>query len=106
MSLTITNKNVPILPAAGLRLVFSTIDFDSSYPTGGEAVTAANFGLSTILAIIPAGTDDSANAYRMSFDKTNSKLLVYSQGAADAGDEVANTTDLSALEFYALVLGY
>ena len=71
--------------------------FDDSYPTGGESLTAAMLGLSSIdfVDIPPSG------GQVFQYDYTNSKVLVYrsdSDGVADGPlVERANAADLSAL---------
>ncbi len=78
------------------RAVMGTIAFDSSYPTGGEAITEEALGLvSAEMVIIP-----SFGGYTFTWDATNSKVIAYwvdttTDGAALA--QVADTTDLSAL---------
>ena len=63
------------------RIVVGNVDFDSSYPTGGESFTAADLGLRVIdLVVLQSGSKGFAYEY----DYTNSKILVYSQGAAHA----------------------
>lgn len=52
--------------------------FDSSYPTGGEALTAATLGMSAIRFII----FEPRLGFVLTYDHTNSKVLVYTQGAA------------------------
>jgi len=104
MALTISNKGIqfPAGIARGIRFRIATITFDSSYPTGGEAVQASDFNLNGIYFIGFGGFDaDAAAGYFPRFDIENSKIEVH-----DYDSEVANTTDLSALEFTALVIGY
>lgn len=100
-----------------LKLALRNITFDSSYPTGGEAVTAANFGLTSILAMICLPT----GGYVASFDAANSKILVYLRGAitenaagsytqsavlaAAAFAEVADTSNLSTLTVQCWAIG-
>lgn len=72
------------------REVLVNLAFDSSYPTGGESLTAAQVGLSVIEYMNVLG---GGNGYHYQYDTTNSKVKVYSTAAT----EVANTTDLSAL---------
>lgn len=55
------------------RSVRGTIAFDSSYPTGGESLTAANIGLTTIDHIEIMAT----SGYMFEYDYTNAKVLVY-----------------------------
>lgn len=73
-----------------------TVAFDSSYPTGGEAIDAAgNRQFSSVWAVGGTG------GYSFSWDRANQKLLAYysdNNNAADSAQiEVPNTTDLSAL---------
>lgn len=96
MALTIDHRIVARTAGIGV-IVGGSITFDSSYPTGGEAVTAANLGITAIgwMFMLPAA------GYVPVFDSANSKILVY-QGDNDAvadgpGVQVPNTTDLSAL---------
>jgi hypothetical protein len=80
------------------HLYTGTIDFDSSYPTGGEALDlASNTRIETLIA-------QSKSGYVFEWDAANQKLLAYRQkdpaaaGGADiALPQVANATDLSAV---------
>jgi hypothetical protein len=94
--------------AGQTKLVVKKVTFDSSYPTGGEPLTASDLGLSTVLAAWPG----PSAGYVFEYDITNAKLKAYRQkdpaaaGGADiALPEVGNTTDLSAVSCYMLVLG-
>lgn len=70
-------------------LTATTVAFDSSYPTGGEALTTAQLGLGSIDAVwVP-----NKGAHSFQYDQANSKILAYTNSD---GAEVANTTDLSA----------
>jgi len=65
------------------------------YATGGEAVTAATFGLGRILAFLPGTAVDAAGAVRTLFyNPVTQKIQWVSYGASGAS-EVANGTDLS-----------
>lgn len=46
MAITVTNKT--IIASGPKRVVYATITLDSSYNTGGEAVAAADLGLSIV----------------------------------------------------------
>lgn len=79
----------------GRRMHVYTIAFDDAYPTGGEAVTADNVGLTRIdnAIIAPAG------GFVFQWDQANSKIKAYwvdtsTDGAAMA--EVVDTTDINA----------
>jgi hypothetical protein len=83
--------------------VVGVITFDSSYATGGEAVTLAQLGLSRLdYLIVTAGI-----GYLPTWDGslTSPKVLLYRQTAAtSAFIEVPSTTDMSAttVRFYAV----
>lgn len=82
-----------------------TITMDSSYPTGGEAITAADCGLSSITGVTFEGAKGGAVP---DWDQANLKVLVYwvdttVDGALMA--EVTATTDLSSIVFRARVSG-
>lgn len=121
MALTLSQKHN--LVVGNKRLTVTNVTFDSSYPTGGEPVTAADFGLSVLDLVLiqpPSG-------FLVEFDSTNSKLVVrnstaghthtentaatYTQNAATnassavAASEVANATSLATLTAVVMALG-
>ena len=61
--------------------VAANITFDSSYPTGGEALTAAAFGLNAISLMLC----ETASGYMFQYDYSNAKLKAYYPRAAVAG---------------------
>jgi len=124
MALTIKNKEYTVF--GNKRVMFFEVDFDSSYPTGGEELKPATLGLRRFDFVdVP-----SKGGYVFEFDYTNNKIKVlYPQGGEQVGNadggasidsgsttvtssaangaivtvdagkarEVANTTDLSGL---------
>ncbi|HZA18978.1 MAG TPA: hypothetical protein VE645_19210 [Pseudonocardiaceae bacterium] len=97
-----------VLPITGRKsyisgnrdVVMRTITFDSSYPTGGEALTPADFGLKVLDEVRPHGSFRAAantSAIEVSYDYTNQKLIAFwgNAGTASVQPEVTNTTDLS-----------
>lgn len=75
-----------------------TVTFDSSYPTGGEAVTAAQFGLSSIKKVVDARIISGFSAAFAHVDvlpQTGGGALLRLRAAA--GTEVPNATDASTL---------
>lgn len=98
-SITINHK---LTTADGCKIMLADVTFDSSYPTGGETLTAANFSVGAIKAL----TGGMNGGYVPEWDATNGKLLAFEAGADAAPlDEVANTTDLSAVVFPVIVFG-
>lgn len=90
----------------------TTVLLDSSYPTGGEALSKADLGFAAtvdpewnVIALPTAG-------YIPEYDHTNSKLLMYDQkdpaaaGGADiALPQVGNTVDLSLVTVRCVATG-
>jgi hypothetical protein len=103
--------SVSIAKVSGADTVFGNqrvkvrdITFDSSYPTGGESVTASDVGLKKVLYAIPTvqavgGTQNVANVY---YDPTNAVLKVFDETPAEAG----NGQDLSTLVVRVVFFGY
>ena len=84
------------------KYVIKRIQFDDSYESGGEALTATTLGLESIHMIIVEAED---SGYIAQYDYTNSTVALYEAGEdAAALDEVAATTDVSA--GYARVLAF
>ena len=85
------------------KYVIKRIKFDSSYLTGGESLTATQLGLESIHMVI---VDVEDSGFVAQYDYAGSKVALYSAGAdaEDGLDEVANTTNVSAV--YARVLAF
>ena len=83
------------------RKVRGTITFDSSYPTGGEALTLKTIGLDVLEDLVISGQSaSSTTSYVVVWDRsaTAPKLKVHGGAASGVAlAEVTNTTDLSAL---------
>lgn len=77
--------------------VFGTITFDSSYPTGGEAITLAQLGLNR-LDWLDVTTSTIGNVPAWNGSTTAPKVKLYWVDTTTDGaplDEVPNTTDCS-----------
>jgi hypothetical protein len=97
------------------QAVVASITFDSSYPTNGEALTAAQLHLGRINIVLPESTSD----YWFEYDYTNSKLKAFTNAAeavvyttATLGTtttigvaEVGNGVNLSSVSTRVLVIG-
>ena len=107
MALTLTTPSGAHTGAAihggtASKYTIKRIQFDDSYPTGGESLTAGDLGFTAIHAIM---IDTETSGYIAQYDYTNEKVEVYEAGAdAAALDEVANTTNLSAV--YIRIVAY
>ncbi len=96
MALTFTNA-LPVayrIHGAQKKAVYSVL-FDSSYLSGGETVTAANFGLNKIESgeVIGLSFDGSqtVNVASANYDKANGVIHLWNETPA----EVTSTNDVS-----------
>ena len=90
---------------ASKNLVVATVTFDSSYPTGGEAIAVTDFpSLSSIDEVIVGSTDEAGISAR--WDKANSKLkLMDEDNTSGIEAEFANAGDASGVIVTLLVVG-
>lgn len=102
---TLTINEVGVM--GNLRYVLATFDYDSSYATGGEALTAANLGLTGVL-YLDANCD--MDGYDVQYDYSAGTLALYSaDGDSVSGDANVQilTDDVSAVtEVHIFALGY
>jgi hypothetical protein len=103
MAASVSITTGPEVPGSRKEVV-GVITFDSSYATGGEAVTLAQLGLSRLdYLVVTAGI-----GYLPTWDGslTTPKVLLYRQTAATgAFAEVPSTTDMSATTVRFLAIG-
>ena len=89
MALTLTEGHRGVVGAR--RVWRGKVTFDSSYPTGGEAIAIGDFGfnldIETVQIIANAGSET------VQWDQANSKIMVHT---AD-GTEATNASDQSAV---------
>ena len=93
MSLGIAIKGHSIV--GNVRQTIAAVNFGTSYPTGGEPLSARNFALGVVdnLQVFPK------NGYMFEYDYTNSKLKAYypTKGITPAGTVSAPTFTGNAL---------
>jgi hypothetical protein len=87
------------------NFVVATVTFDSSYPTGGEAISVTDFpSLASIDQVIVGSNDEAGVSCR--WDKANSKLKLFDEDNASGIEaEFANAGDASANVVTILVVG-
>lgn len=106
MALTFTRRGDTAYRIVGAQKeTITDVLFDSSYPTGGEAVTAAELGLNrveTATAVVQGIASGSVNVTSADYDETNAKILLYDETPA----EVANTSDMSGTTVRVIARGY
>jgi hypothetical protein len=103
MTLTVSIKRQSV--AGDLRRTIADCTCDTSYPTGGYAVTPGNFGFpggSIVWADTGGGT---SGGYVSNYDYTANKIKLFRQTAATGAlVEVPNTTNVATETFRAHVL--
>lgn len=88
------------------------VTFDSSYPTGGESLTASDVGLKKIEQLIVHGpataTVGGTTGVLATYDYTNAKLQAFwgNAGTASVLPEVTDTTTLATQVCRVTVVGY
>ena len=82
------------------RVWVGTITFDSSYPTGGEAIVPGDFGFSEINHVI-VGPNDAAASRIAAWDRTNSKIKLFTALSTEA----ANASNQSTISMPLVVIG-
>jgi hypothetical protein len=102
--------NLPVVPGA-MKQTFTTIVGDSSYPTGGTAVTAANLGLGTLVfafAFISATTASNNTIIGAAFNNATGKLQTFQSSSTSpvALIEAASTTNCSGVTITVVAYGY
>lgn len=100
MALAVTFRAGPRLRRRGKQKVVSgTLAFDSSYPTGGEALTAASLGLAVIMDMDVGSGFGVVCAVETQLPATSVLVKAYWQNevAASVLVEVTDTTSLAAV---------
>lgn len=85
MGLTITNRVETVM--GDRRAITCDVAFDSSYPTGGEDLTAATLGMTTVDFCI----SEAKGGRNFVYDRANSKLLAYNVAAVGTHTHTENT---------------
>lgn len=108
MALTLTAVDGASTVFGNKRVRTYDVEFDTSYPTGGESLTPSDAGLAAIDAVLPHGaavnSDGSGgtDAVAVVYDHTNQKLQAFRQtdpaavgGAQVPLPEVTSTASLA-----------
>lgn len=111
MALTIATVAGADHVAGNKRVKVRTVTFDSSYPTGGEPLTAADVGLKKLTQVIPHGPARNTAgtlAVNVAYDYTNSKLFAYETAGTVATPhaEVGNTESLDTYAVRVTFVGH
>ena len=114
MALTITR---PVAGSdarwANKRMIVRELEFDSSYPTGGESLTAADVGLKVIEQFLPHGPASNSDgtggtlAVEVRYDHSTSKVQAFESGADGAVlPEKGSTESLADYLVRVTIIGY
>lgn len=104
MAVSVAVVGTPYEVIGTKKQTVSDVTLDNSYPTGGEALTAADLRLNTVSyatchVVGVGGTVNVANAY---YDQPNSKLVVIDETPG----EVANAADMSTTVVRVRAVGF
>lgn len=103
--MAISPSQVFVNRAGKKRQVVTEVTMDSSYPTGGEAITAAQLGLSVVDVV----TCSTNTGHIAQYDKTNAKIKLYYADYDAVADgaliQVPNTTDVSTVVVTCVAFG-
>ena len=113
MALTIAKKNPypgAIAIGGGLYASIASVTFDSSYPTGGESLLAAELSFPPSVDIVYLAAQPTAG-YKFEYDYTNSKLKAFTSvkkwtatddaasiGATTSQDEAVTVTGIATTD--------
>lgn len=85
-----------------IKMTVTDVVMDTSYPTGGSALSAAQLGLTRVLfAISEVSVVGAGGMTEVHYSVSTNKLKAFTGTA-----EVANTTDLSANTVQVVAFGY
>mgnify|MGYP001004344528 FL=1 len=110
MALTLTK--IAAFTSGNKRHRVYDVTFDSSYPTGGESLTASDVNLRKIEQLIVHGpataTRGGTTGVLATYDYTNAKLQAFwgNAGTASVLPEVTNTTDIATQICRITAIGY
>ncbi len=99
MAVSVTVNDIDVWGSHQIR--WATVTFDSSYPTNGEPITAADFNLSEIKNMMVAMPDVGDTMAGMYWDGSASTIVAVEQ----TGAEVASTHDIDGRTVEVLVIG-
>ena len=95
MALTLTKTADGVM--GDRRYWIGVVAFDASYPTGGEAIAAADLGFENQIDAVLAGGSDQAT-FRPVWDPSAGTLMLFIEdGTSGIEAEAGNTTDQSAV---------
>lgn len=104
LTLAADSSYMPVVVGAS-RSWRGTVTFDDSYPTGGEAIAASDFGFGLQIDHVVVHSTNTAQ-YRAVWDAANSKLKVFLEDATSGKEaEVADTTDISTVAVEVVAYG-
>jgi hypothetical protein len=107
MALTFTADSSRMPTVNGDRRVWrGQVTFDSGYPAGGEAVTAADFGLAVEIESMNIGSVEGDPTVKATWDPSASKIALQEEDATSGISVDFATTDASAVIVTVDVTGY
>lgn len=105
MSLTINDVHVgsrDLGSEPAWRMVIKDVVADNAYPAGGYPVTPAQFGLSSIIAIVPCDTPGGAHVV---YNNSTGKLIFLVSGTSGSKLSESGATTVNGETARLLVIG-
>lgn len=96
MTISLSNRTALSSNVSTPKVTVTDVSFDAAYPTGGEAVTAANLGLNRVdfaIATVKSAATSTVNVANVHYNRDTAKLLAYDETPA----EIANDADLAGI---------
>lgn len=104
MALTVTNETRNVV--GDLVLVTGTLTFDSSYPTGGEAVAASTFSNFIRLDFLGINAHTSVATKLAEWDRAAGTVILFVEnGTTGIEAQAANSSDQSAVSVEFMAFG-
>lgn len=103
--MAVTYGNTEIIYRGKYSLVYTEITFDTSYLTGGEAITPESVGLREIAMVIP-GSCEGFNVEYIKSSPTAGLLQLFAHSAStNTATETASGVDRSGITCDLLIVG-
>jgi hypothetical protein len=101
----LTHANTEIILRATYTILYTEVTFDTSYLTGGEAITPASVGLREIAFIIP-GSSEGFEVEAIKSSPSAWLLQAFASSAStNTATEFASALDRSGLTVDLLIIG-
>ncbi len=100
------HPDVAVVRLAGaVAIAVGTVTFDSVYPSNGEVVTAATFGLTKLHTVITNGTSSVATKSVVYLSATSALKIFVEDAISGISAEAANGSDQALVTIPVIAIG-